>query len=707
MSEKLHEPLQPKSGGTYVPPGKLKALMAEVELKQDSEDFQKLQWETLRKKINSIVNRVNKENIKLLVVDLFQLNLFRGRGVLCRSLINSQQLSSSYTDVYCSLVSVLNSKIPEIGNLLIRRLIIKYKKMLGTEDKNACLAVVIFLSELVLFHVCCLELMKEIASQLLEEPTNLKVEMVLEVLNRCGVLLYDNESAWFDRMKNTLRNILSENVVDTRSQFLIQVFFDKFNEKLEEEHHIDEDLDLVDEDDYVTHKFSLKDSIQGDDQLDVFQYDKNYKEHNEKYNLLKKEILGSDEESEKHSEAEENDNSDFSSDNEEGEANDQEDYDDENGHEESRKLTVQIKDLTEQELTNFQKNVYLTVMSSMSPEEATHKLLRLPSIDPNRKEYMLVDMIVKCCAQEKVYSKYYGLIGEGLIVLNKAWADAFQQLFKENYENCYKFETSLLRNIGAFWGHMLASDKLGWEYLSVVRLTEQDTTSSGRIFLKFVFLKILEEIGINHLVERIDEPYIEPYIVGIFPKKDAEHLRFSINFFTAIGLGKLTVKMRHHLENIPVAAIKDGDNDSTSSRGRSRSRSSSYSSYSSSRSGSYSRSRSASPNKVENDTRGRDRNIDRARSKSPASRDKSFSRSRSTSPKRNKPRTQINIPRGPRGFNNYRGRGYRGRGQDNWSYRGNRGRYDNSYDSRGRRGYNNYNGYSYRDRYRDGQHPQS
>ncbi|GAV29214.1 hypothetical protein PMKS-002696 [Pichia membranifaciens] len=686
MSEKLQELLKLKSGGVYVPPAKLKALMADVELEQESEESQKLQWETLKKKINSIINRVNKENIKILVIELFKLNLFRGRGALCKSIMNSQQLSTAYTDVYSSLVSVLNSKIPEVGSLLIRRLIVKYKILLRREDKEGCRAVVVFLSDLVIFHVCCLDLVMEIVLQLLQEPNDFRVEMVLEILITCGVELYDNESAWFDTVRNTLRNILSEDIVDSRSQFLIQSFFDTFNKKVEEEQAIDEDLDLVEESDCVVHKFSLKDRIQGDDQLDVFQYDKDYKQHNEKYNLLRKEILGSDVESE--AEEEVDDNSDFSSDNEE---DDKEEDDKET--EDSKKLTVQIKDLTEQELTNYQKNVYLTVMSSMSPEEATHKLLRLPSIDPSRKEYMLVDMIVKCCAQEKVYSKYYGIIGECLIVLSKAWSEAFQRLFKENYENCYKFETALLRNIGAFWGHMLASDKLGWECLSVVKLTEQDTTSSGRIFLKFVFLKILQENGINHLVERIEEPYLEPFVVGIFPKTDAENLRFSINFFTAIGLGKLTERMRDSLENLAVEAeaIADVDDDSNSSRGRSRSRSSSYSSYSSSRSGSYSRSRSASRSaspdgkEVENRGRGMD---ERSRSRSPSNRDRSFSRSRRSSPARRPLRGQSSIPRGPR---SYRGRGYSSRGS---GYRGNRGRgYGGYSNNRGGRGYSSYNGY--------------
>lgn len=687
MSEKLQELLKLKSGGTYVPPSKLRALMADIELEANSEEFQKLQWENLRRKINSIINKVNKDNIKELVVQLFRLNLIRGRGLLCNSLMKSQQLSTAYTNVYSSLVSILNSKIPEIGALLIARVIVRFRRLIRREEIDGCKSIVVFISELVVYHVCSHTLIMEIIMTLLENPNDFKIDMIINILNHCGVLLHDMEDIWFDKMMSILRNILNENIVASKSQFLIQTFFDDFKKNVDKAQNLDEDLDLVDEDDYVEHNISLKDRVQAEDQLDIFTYDKEYKANNEKYETLKKEILGSDGEEDDVETSEDEVNSDFSSDNED---EDEEKADSDNENEKT--LTVQIKDLTEQELTNFQKNVYLTVMSSMGPEEATHKLLKLAPIDSSRKEYMLADMIVKCCAQEKVYSKYYGLIGENLIVINRRWSSAFQELFKENYENCYRYETALLRNIGAFWGHMLASDKLGWECLSTIKLTEEDTTSSGRIFVKFIFQKMLEELGIKNLLERIDEPYIEPFITGIFPSSDAEHLRFSINYFTAIGLGRLTDKMRESLENLPadVEAIKEKGE----SRGRSRSRSSSFSSsssYSSSGRNSYSRSvsrsRSRSTERNEDKSGERGRSTEKDAGNSIANRERSFSRSRSSSPNAKRQRVN-NIPRGPRGAN--RGRGFRNHYDRNNNYRGNNHR--SGYSNRGndyRRG--NYN----------------
>ena len=131
---------------------------------------------------------------------------------------------------------------------------------------------------------------------------------------------------------------------------------------------------------------------------------------------------------------------------------------------------------------------------------------------------------------------------------------------------------------------------------SNIKLTEQDTNPAKRILLKFIFQEMIEELGINEVKERlINDDYLKPYIKGIFPVinvdgKDADAIRFSINFFTAIGLGVLTEEMRYVLDNL---SEPEEDDDRGRSRSRSYSRSASSSSYNS-RSRSYSRSQSRS-----------------------------------------------------------------------------------------------------------------
>lgn len=724
MSEKLSKLLKLKSGGAYVPPAKLRELMAQVELEENSKEFQILQWEALKKNINSSVNKVNKKNLKTIVVELFKNNLLQGRGLLCQCIMKSQQLSTSYTDVYASLVSIINSKIPEVGDLLVRRLIVKFKRLIRRNEAEQCRSVVVFLSELFNFHVINSELVQQIIDKLFENISDFRIEMIIEIMRHCGITLHDENGKWFDQKANLLRNVLNENIVNPKSQYLIQEFFDNFKGLVTNYNGIDESLDLVEEEDQITHNFTLSENVLGDDHLDVFKFDPNYKDNREKYNIIRKGILGSDVETDSDQEVD-NESSDYSSDydNEEEEKQDVDDDDNRQytDDKERNKLTVQIKDLTEQELTTFQKNVYLTIMSSMSPEEATHKLLKLPAVDPKRKEYMLVDMVIKCCAQEKIYSKYYGLIGENLAVINKSWAEAFQALFKENYQNCHRYETALLRNIGAFWGHMFASDKIGWECLSVIKLTEEDTTSSGRIFIKFIFQRMVDELGDKKLNERISEDYIQPFIRGLFPVDNPDHLRFSINYFTAIGMGKLTDKMRSNLNILTekdklITSLVNNGSDSDESdvssphRGRSRSRSPHIG-----RSQSYSRSRSTSRERY---NRGTLVSAEDRIGMSSFERERSYSRSRTASPARQNHKNDRtdNIPKGPRINHNDNGRGkghgrgrsgWRGRGRGRGGYSANRSRYrtQENWNYAGRNGSNQFrDDLSYNKRHNDHQY---
>ena len=52
-------------------------------------------------------------------------NLERGRGLFCRSLMKSQMASPTFTPIFAGLVSVVNTKFPEIGELLLQRLILQ------------------------------------------------------------------------------------------------------------------------------------------------------------------------------------------------------------------------------------------------------------------------------------------------------------------------------------------------------------------------------------------------------------------------------------------------------------------------------------------------------------------------------------------------------------------------------------------------------
>lgn len=157
-------------------------------------------------------------------------------------------------------------------------------------------------------------------------------------------------------------------------------------------------------------------------------------------------------------------------------------------------------------------------------------------------------MIVECCSQERSYSQFYGLIGERFSKLNRVWCENFEEAFASYYDTIHRYETNRLRNIARFFGHLLASDSISWAVLSVVKMNEDDTTSSSRIFIKILMQEMMEEMGLVKLTARFKDSTLAEHFTQLFPLDNPKNTRFSINYFTSIGLGAVTEAMREHLK---------------------------------------------------------------------------------------------------------------------------------------------------------------
>jgi pre-mRNA-splicing factor CWC22 len=189
---------------------------------------------------------------------------------------------------------------------------------------------------------------------------------------------------------------------------------------------------------------------------------------------------------------------------------------------------------------------------------------------PADDQIEMCNMIIECCSQERSYSQFYGLIGERFCKLNRVWTENFQEAFQKYYDTIHRYETNKLRNIGRFFGHLLASDGISWAVLHVVHMNEEETTSSSRIFVKILMQEMIEEMGIAKMVERFRIPDMRPAFAGMFPTDNPKNTRFAINYFTSIGMGKVTEDMRTWLQNAPKmlaaqhAALKAAESSSDS-----------------------------------------------------------------------------------------------------------------------------------------------
>ncbi|KAK9764814.1 pre-mRNA-splicing factor cwc22 [Basidiobolus ranarum] len=331
---------------------------------------------------------------------------------------------------------------------------------------------------------------------------------------------------------------------------MIEVLFQVRKDKFKDNPSIMPELDIVEEEDQITHYLSLDDEdLDPEDGLGVFKLDPDYLENEDKYLQIKKEILGDDDdEDESGSDASDSDDS-------ESEAENTKEFADK----------MNIHDQTNTNIINLRRTIYLTIMSSVEFQECVHKLMKLNIQEGQQIE--LANMIVECCSQERTYLKFYGLIGERFCKMNRVWAEAFQQCFVQTFESIHQYETNRLRNVAKYFGHLLSSDAITWNVLSIIKLNEEDTTSSSRIFIKIMFQDLCETLGLKKFNERLRNPAMAEQLAGLFPRDNPKNTRFAINYFTSIGLGGLTDDLREYLKNLPklMLAQREMDSDSSSS----------------------------------------------------------------------------------------------------------------------------------------------
>lgn len=269
------------------------------------------------------------------------------------------------------------------------------------------MATTTFIAQLCNQHVAHELLALQVLVLLLERPTDDSVEIAVSFMKEVGAFLSENSPKANNGVFDRFRAILNESGIDKRVQYMVEVLFQVRKDKYKDNPIIPEGLDLVEEEDAIIHRLSLDDEVQVQEMLstflsflerlrsacslsfspslaDVFKFDPEYKENEEKYQEIKVEILG--EESEEES-------------GDEGDTEEDEESDEEPDDGIStfwllslsrRKIadlpfpqpaeadgTVDVHDQTGANVVNLRRTIYLTIMSALDFEEAVHKLLKI------------------------------------------------------------------------------------------------------------------------------------------------------------------------------------------------------------------------------------------------------------------------------------------------------------------------------------------
>ncbi|RTG84331.1 pre-mRNA-splicing factor CWC22 [Schistosoma bovis] len=548
-----------KTGGAYIPPGRLRQMQAQITDKS-SEAYQRIAWEALKKSIHGFINKVNVSNLSEVVKQLLMENIVRA----------------------------------------FRR-----------NQKDRCLSTARFLAHLVNQKVVHELIILELLTLLLEQTTDDSVEVAVSVLKECGAMLSRLVPKGVHGIFEHLRRILNEGQCDKRISYMLEVMFQIRRDGWKDHPIVLPELDLIQESDQITHTTSLLDQVDPEEHLNVFKFDPEFLANEAKYAEIRAALFESNEDSEAESDGEnEGEDSDES-----GDEDDDGDEEDEE-HKRSAAATAEnqqtIIDQTETNLVHLRRTIYLMLQSSLSADEAGHRLLQL-KIKPG-EEYEVASMVLDCCAQTRSYESRYGRLAQRLCRVvfpsstpsstgsttvsvssdlgpgsryrsNKeiskptakeetpapvveesgpprSYVAQFEKIFSEQYSIIHRLETAKLRNVAFLFAHLLYSDSISWGVFECVRLNERDTTSSGRIFLKHLFLELCSFMGLSKLQARLRDETLQPFFAGLLPRDNPKDTRFAINFLTTIGLGGLTLDLREHLQASRDSALAKKESES-------------------------------------------------------------------------------------------------------------------------------------------------
>merc|ERR1712048_155691 len=118
-------------------------------------------------------------------------------------------------------------------------------------------------------------------------------------VQECGLALTELSPSGSLAIFERFRSILHEGEIDRRVQYVIEGLFEVRRKKYEDFPAVVEGLDLVDEEDQITHEVDLlDDTIKGEETLNIFkaQQPEEFAADEAKWKQVSAEILGIDEE---------------------------------------------------------------------------------------------------------------------------------------------------------------------------------------------------------------------------------------------------------------------------------------------------------------------------------------------------------------------------------------------------------------------------
>ncbi|CAI9090899.1 OLC1v1025779C1 [Oldenlandia corymbosa var. corymbosa] len=231
-------------------------------------------WDALKKKINGLVRKVNASNVRDISEELLSQDLIWGRGLFCSAVL---RYSPDSEPVLAALVAAINSRFPDVGYLLLKRIINQFKFALNQKEHAVQLIPLSkLLAQLVNQGVVRKLVAIEIVFLLLLDctPSSFNIQIAAGFVEQCGSVVYASNPRGMDTVLERFQEVIDEGDLDADVVCLIEKLISRGRRrKLRGGHNhivdvVPAELDIVEVDDQVTHEISVLNELDSEMFLD-------------------------------------------------------------------------------------------------------------------------------------------------------------------------------------------------------------------------------------------------------------------------------------------------------------------------------------------------------------------------------------------------------------------------------------------------------
>lgn len=483
-------------------------------------------WDKYTKRIMDSFENCACNNIQNTAIELFQSYLSWTWAVFVRECYSTCCGTFENSQVAASVLSIINSKLVDVGKKTILYTLYRFKLGFERSSNRDIEKSAIFIGECYRQRMVSSPLMIQIFDALFNEKRKFIQTIIKLFWNVIPVIYEDDENAMkilFDYLYKFQNDDQFAGQIGRIYSWRQNNWINVIKGTSKKYARIPRRFDMIEEDDQITHDTIDLDDIQTDvDPISDFVKPYGLEFADQMHDDYKKflEATLADEEEEEEEEKNEThvpiDLSDAKSTSESIKAAQQKNND------------LQIK-----------RRIYLTLVSNATANATAHNIVKIEDKYENKYNQVIVTTVIEYVGMEKTFNRDLAVIVQMLCRVKKENKSITEELFKVNYDQTYSYTIHRITNIACLYAYLLANDEITWAVLEAILLTEEDTNSAQRVFIRILVEELAKNMSYDGFLRRLKDPQVEQWTSGIFPTDTIEHAEFASAYFTEIKLERI------------------------------------------------------------------------------------------------------------------------------------------------------------------------